>query len=248
MSQVLKLQQQAINAAKSQDWEKASQANQDLLDIKPLDINALNRLGVSYLQLGKPRKAQQAFKKVLEIDRSNKLAQKNLERAKSKKKTSLPNFSNGSCIEEPGKTKSVELYRMADKNVLKNFSIGQECDLLPKNRYISVCVDGTYIGSLPEDLSFRLSKLIKSGNLYSCQIKSCDGVKCVVHIREIKRSPKNRGISSFPNNNNQVSLTATINEVDESMLEKDIPVELVDTDTDAEKTLDDVTTPEELSK
>lgn len=200
MSQVLKLQQQAISAAKSQDWEKAFQANQELLEIKPSDVNTLNRLGATYLQLKKPRKAQQTFKQVLELDRSNTLAQKHLKRIKDKQKTALPAFSNESFIEEPGKTKSIELYRLADKNVLKKVAIGQKCILQPKNRYISVCADETYIGSLPEDLSFRLAKLIKSGNQYSCRIRSCDGVRCVVHIREIERSAKNRNIASFSNN------------------------------------------------
>jgi len=241
MSQVLKLQQQAISAAKNRDWKKAFQANQELLKIRPSDINTLNRLGATYLQLKKPQKAKQTFKQVLNIDRSNKLAQKHLLRIKNKQKISLPAFSNEYFIEEPGKTKSIELYRLADKNVLKKVSIGQKCLLQPKNRYISVCVDETYIGSLPEDLSFRLAKLIKSGNKYSCRIRSCNGIQCVAHIREIKRSNSNRNIASFPNN--QIVTTTTINEVDESMIEQDIPVGIVHTDTDSEKTLEDVSTP-----
>lgn len=245
MSQVLKLQTQAINAAKNQDWDEALQANQELIEIKPFDTGALNRLGATYLQLKKARKAQQTFKQVLEIDQSNKLALKHLQRIKEKQVAVLPAFSNESFIEEPGKTKSIELYRLADKNVLKKISIGQKCLLQPKNRYISVCIDKTYIGSLPEDLSFRLAKLIKSGNAYYCRVRSCDGTKCVVHIREAKRSKANRDIASFANN--QTSATAvTINEVDESMLEKNIPVEIVDTDTDAEKSLEDVVSPVDL--
>lgn len=245
MSQILRLQQQAINAAKRQEWELACQANQDLLELKPNDVNALNRLGATYLQLGKSRKAQQAFKQVLEIDSSNKLATKHLQRIKEKQITALPSFSRESFIQEPGKTKSIELYRLADKNVLKNISVGQECTLQPKNRYISVKVNDTYIGALPEDLSFRLAKLIKSGNTYSCRIRSCNGVECIVHLRELERSAKNKDVASFANN--QANTTSvTVNEVDESMIEKDIPVEIVDTDTDTEKTLDDVSSPEDF--
>ncbi len=244
MSQILKLQHQAIRAAKNQDWKKASQFNQELIELKPLDTSALNRLGATYLQLNKIRKAQQTFKQVLEIDKSNRLASKHLQKIKNKQITSLPAFSNESFIEEPGKTKSVELYRLADKNVLKKISIGQECLLQPKNRYISIYIERTYIGSLPEDLSFRLAKLIKSGNKYACRVRSCDGIRCIVHIREIERSTTNRDVASFANS--QTSATAvTINKVDESMIEKNIPVEIVDTDTDVEKTLEDVSTPED---
>ncbi|MBU0576564.1 tetratricopeptide repeat protein [Patescibacteria group bacterium] len=240
MSQVLKLQHLAVNATKKQDWQTALQFNQQLLELKPLDINALNRLGATYLQLKKSAKAKQIFKQVLEIDRSNKLANKHLKRIKNKQNTNLPAFSNEYFIEEPGKTKSVELYRLADKNVLTKISIGKECHLQPKNRYISVCLDDVYIGSLPEDLSFRLTKLIKSGNTYSCRIRSCDRALCVVHLREVKRSKKNQNTNSFPAN--QIGVNTTINEVDESMLEDDIPVEIVHTDTDIEITFDDIQT------
>jgi hypothetical protein len=244
MSQILKLQLQAIQAAKNHDWKKASQFNQELIELKPFDTSALNRLGATYLQLNKTRKAQQTFKQVLEIDKSNRLALKHLQKIKNKQITSLPAFSNESFIEEPGKTKSVELYRLVDKNVLKKISIGQECLLQPKNRYISICIGKTYIGSLPEDLSFRLAKLIKSGNKYACRVRSCDGIRCIVHIRETERSTTNRDVASFANS--QTNATAvTINEVDESMIEKNIPVEIVDTDTDVEKTLEDVSTPED---
>lgn len=239
MSQIVKLQQKSVKAAKEQNWDEALQLNQELLELKPYDIGALNRLGATYLQLKKPNKARQIFKQVLKVDRSNKLAIKQLQRIKNKQVTSLPSFSNEYFIEEPGKTKSVELYRLADKNVLSKISIGQKCHLQPKNRYISVCLDDVYIGSLPEDLSFRLTKLIKSGNIYSCRIRSCDKAHCVVHLREQERSKKNQHVSSFPHNHNSVA-PSTINEVDESMLEDDIPVEIVHTDTDAEKTFDDI--------
>lgn len=246
MSQVLKFQQKAIQAAKKLDWEAAIEANLALLELKPNNLNALNRLGAAYLQLQKPRKAKAVFKQVLEIDSTNKLAQKNLQRAKDKKNTVLPNFSGESFLEEPGKTKTAELYRLADKKVLQQIAIGQECELKPKNRYISVCTDdGTYVGSLPEDISYRLAKLIKTGNEYSCRVRSCNGAHCIVHLREVTSSAKNRDFPSFPNSALSNVTTATINEVDESMLEKDIPVELVDTDTDSEKTLEDVHQPEE---
>lgn len=244
MSQILKLQHQAIEAAKDQDWKKAAQFNQELIEFKPLDTSALNRLGATYLQLNKTRKAQQTFKQVLGIDQSNRLALKHLRKIKDKQTISLPAFSNESFIEEPGKTKSIELYRLADKNVLKKVSIGQKCFLQPKNRYISIYIGETYIGSLPEDLSFRLAKLIKSGNKYACRVRSCDGIRCIVHIREIERSTKNRDIASFANSQTNAA-ALTINEVDESMIEKNIPVEIVDTDTDTEKTLEDVSTPED---
>lgn len=244
MSQVLKLKHQAIKAAKDQDWETALLYNQKLLELKPFDIGALNRTGATYLQLHNPRKAQQIFKQVLEVDPANKLAHKHLERIKNKQSNHMPTFSQASFIEEPGKAKSVELYRLAGKKVLEQIRVGQKCQLEPKNRYISVTINDTYIGSLPEDLSFRLTKLITTGNTYECLIQSGDKHHCTVHLKELSRSPQNQSVNSFPKNKDHVT-TTTINEVDESMLEEDIPVEMVDTDTDQEKTIDDIETPEE---
>lgn len=246
MSQSQKLQKQAVVAAKQQDWDEAVRINQEILDLRPLDVNALNRLGAAYLQLKNPRKAKDIFSQVMKIDRNNKLAQKHLERIKSKNEKNLPSFSQKSFIEEPGKTKSVDLYRLAGKEILENLNVGQEGELEPKNRYISINVDGTYIGSLPEDLSFRLTKLMDSGNAYSCLVQSCDKNHCTVFLKEEVRSDKNQDINSFPKNHKEnVSTVAVINEVDESMLEDDIPVEIVSTDTDAEKSLDDIEAPEE---
>jgi tetratricopeptide (TPR) repeat protein len=237
MSQFIHFQQKAIKAAKDQDWQTAIESNVSLLELKPEDISALNRLGAAYLQVGDTKKAQAAFERALVVDQSNKLARKNLERIKNKQATHVPSFSPESFIEEPGKTKSVELYRLAGKDVLDTLSVGQLCKLQPKNRYVSVLVNDIYVGALPEDLSFRLTKLLNTGNVYSCRIRSTNGNSCAVHLRELERSPKNRDLSSFPVN--KASVTSTINDVDESMLEEDIPVEIVHTDTDTEKSYDD---------
>jgi hypothetical protein len=237
MSQVLHFQIKAIQAAKDQDWQAAIDHNVALLEIKPEDISALNRLGAAYLQVGDTKKAQATFERALGVDQSNKLARKNLEKIKNKQTPQVPSFSPESFIEEPGKTKSVELYRLAGKDVLDTLSIGQLCQLQPKNRYVSVLVNDIYVGALPEDLSFRLTKLLNTGNIYSCRIRSCNGNSCAVHLRELERSAKNRDLSSFPVNKS--SVTSTINDVDESMLEDDIPVEIVHTDTDTEKSFDD---------
>jgi tetratricopeptide (TPR) repeat protein len=243
MSQVLKLQSQAIQAAKEHNWQLAVLHNQVLIKLEPQDINAYNRLGAAYLQLGNNAQAKKIFKQVLKLDGSNKLAIKHLEKIKKKQSSAPPKFSNESFIEEPGKTKSIDLYRLAGKNVLNKLSVGQDCQLQLKNRYISISADGQYIGSLPEDISFRLSKLIKTGNQYSCRILACGANHCTVHLREIFRSKKNQHTNSFPNT--QASAIITINEVDESMVDNDVPLEIVQTDTDEERTLDDLETPEE---
>ncbi len=235
MNKKTTLQLQAIQAAKNNDWHKAAEYNQALINLDELDISAYNRLGVAYLQLCDKKKAKDVFQKVMEIDKSNAIARKHLYRLSHNQNIAIPTFCTDQFIEEPGKTKTVDLHRLASKNVLSEIVVGSEATLVPKNRYISVEVNGIYVGALPEDLSFRLTKLINTGNEYSCRIRSVSGCSCAVFLRETKRSKRNEHTNSFPLSKTQL---ATINDIDDIFLEDDIPIQVVETDNDVEKTLE----------
>lgn len=185
-------------AAKDQQWATAVELNEQLLEHNPNDLGALNRLGIAYAQLGDMSQAKKAFQQVLEIDKANIIAKKNLQRLSSQTAQLSPSFAAQNFIEEPGKTKTAELHRLAGKNVLEGLAIGQACELKPKNRYISVEIDNVYVGALPEDISFRLAKLINTGNTYSCCIRSVSANHCSVFIKELTRSKKNAEVNSFP--------------------------------------------------
>lgn len=226
------LHQSAINAAKQQDWALAMEMNQQILALNPNDIGALNRLGVAQLQLGEIAEASTCFNKVLELDRSNTIAKKHLLRIKNNQVPSVPSFSTVYFIEEPGKTKIAELHRLAGKATLDILTVGQTCELKPKNRYISVESKGSYIGSLPEDLSFRLSKLIAGGNEYNCYVHTVSANSCSIYLKEAHRSEKNQYIHSFPVVKGNL---ATINDIDQSMLfEDNIPVMIGDVEESTE--------------
>lgn len=237
MNKLNHLQQRSIIAAKNQDWATAIESNQEILTIEPTNVGALNRLGVAQLQLGQKDKAKTQFERVLELDKSNTIAKKQLEVLKSKKTPTLT-FAREHFIEEPGTTKVVELHRLASKNVLEDLSLGDICSLKSKNRYISVETDQGYIGALPEDLSFRLTKLMENGNTYECFIHSINGTTCSVYLKETHRSKKNENINSFPLAKNAAGTLTDLD--DRFLLEEDVPINIVETDTDEEKTLDDV--------
>lgn len=223
------LQQHAIQAAKNQDWSTALDYNQQILELDPKDTGALNRCAMAYLQLENQKKAVEIFNQVLELDKSNVIAKKQLDRIKNKQHITVPAFTQNTFIEEPGKTKTVQLHRLASKNKLDELKVGVECTLVPKNRYISVEVDDEYVGALPEDLSYRLTKLMKSGNKYTCHIRSLNGTGCSIFLREATRSKKNQYVNSFPT----AKVQAGVSDIDESfLLEEDIPVQIVHTDND----------------
>lgn len=223
------LQQQAITAAKHQDWSAAVTFNSQLVELNAQDLGAMNRLGVAKLNLGDVEGAKGTFKQVLVIDKSNAIAKKHLQKLQTNSAPITPTFASEYFIEEPGKTKTVELHRLAGKNVLEQLAVGQAAELKLKNRFISVEVDGTYLGALPEDVSFRLCNLLKTGNVYTCYIQSFTMNSCSVFIKELSRSPENEFTNSFPVVKTSL---AAINDVDDQYLfEDNIPVQTGDEET-----------------
>ena len=234
------LRNQAIQAAKVRDWQSAIDINLQLLEQNQNDTGALNRLGLAYLQTDNKQKAKECFLKSLELDSSNTIAKKHLQNLKSNYTSTVPSFTRQYFIEEPGRTKTVELVRLAGKQVIESLSVGQSCELKPKNRFISVEMDNQYIGALPEDLSFRLAKLIERGNKYSCCIRSCNSSNhCSVYLKETYRSPQNSDYLSFPLSRTAIN---SASDIDESvlLLDEDIPMEILDTDSDMERSFDDL--------
>ncbi len=238
MNTQVSLRNLTIRDAKDGNWKSAIKHNLELLELDPENTNALNRIGVAYIQLKEIAKAKKYFKKTLEIDKNDRIAKKHLDKLNNNKNIVAPSFIKQHFIEEAGKTKTVQLFRLAGKQVLENIPVGQNCELKIKNRYVSVDCDGKHLGSLPEDLSFRLSKLIKNGNIYSCQVRSCSNKQCSVYLKEIYKSIKNGEAHSFPPRDMALN---PLSEADDTViLEENIPVEIVQTDNDIEKTFEDL--------
>lgn len=199
MGNLSDLRAKAIAAAKTGDWATAAQINEEIISINPSDLSALNRLGMAQMQLQLTKPAQETFHRVLELDSTNLIAKKQLERLKTNSPFVPPTFTSDAFIEEPGKAKLCHLHRLAGKDVLAQLSVGQRCQLKPKSRYISVeTLDSHYLGSLPDDVSFRLSKLIAGGNTYDVLVHNVDKTDCAVFIKEISRSKANLNTTSFP--------------------------------------------------
>lgn len=232
MSNSSLLRAKAIQAVKDSDWKSAILTNQEILEQSPKNLEAMNRLGLAYLKLKQEKEAKKIFKNVLKLDRSNIIANKHIQKLKNKEKTPDVIFNhNADFIEEPGKSKIISLHRLTSRSQLDKLKVGQECYLQIKNRYISIVNDEQkHVGALPEDISFRLSKLISDGNQYSCIVYKIDDKQCCVQLKETFRSPKNQQLQSFPSKkiNNQFNLD------DDIILEKDIPLTIVSTDEDDE--------------
>lgn len=213
------LQQQAISAALSGNWEEALHLNQMIIELNPKNTEALNRLGRAYFELGQIVEAQKYFKETLEQDPYNQIAAKFLKRieAFSKKGVKTPNSSRPMTpfqlsadifLEEPGKTKVISLLKVAEPQKLSLLSAGGGINLVPKNRTIAITDQyGEYLGILPDDLSHHLIRLIHGGNKYQAIIKTVKVNGLTILIREVYRCPRFKNQPSFLEGLNSTILT-----------------------------------------
>lgn len=195
---------QAINAALTNNWQEAIKVNSEILKDDPKDVEALNRLARAYKEAGELRQARQTYRKVLTIDRFNPIAAKNLKLLETLPKSFKKQVPNSSCqpqmfLEEPGKTKVVNLVNLAPTSVLLPLSSGTQINLFVKRRgVIAVDSNGVYLGALPDDLSARLIKRILGGNRYETFVKTVGKNNLSVFVREVYRAPRFKNQPTFP--------------------------------------------------
>lgn len=193
---------QAIAATLAGDWDNAIKLNKSLLEEKPDDVAALNRMGLAYSVVGNSKDAKDSFEKVLTIDPLNSIALKNIKRLKSdssKSDDESPIFIqvNNIFIEETGKTKIVELINLAQAEILQGLQTGQSVDMSVKRLKIFILQGKKYIGVLPDDIGNRLIKFINGGNKYEAFVKSANHQNVSIFIRELKKSSKFKDQPSF---------------------------------------------------
>lgn len=195
---MLSLKSQAIQTALVGDWETAIGLNQQILQEEPNDIDTLNRLAFALLSQGNPKEAKTLYEKVLLLDMKNPIALRNLKRLhdNSTKKVSIP-LSNV-FIEEPGKTKVIDLLNVADKKIITTLRSGETLTLrIKRNKIFALDTEQQYIGMLPDDICQRLIKFMNSGNEYEAYVRTVDSNKASIFVRETKRVKRFRDQPSF---------------------------------------------------
>lgn len=195
------LKNQAIQTALDGNWQNAIVINKTLVSENPDDVDALNRLALAYAITGKLKEAKSTYQKVINLDPLNPIALRNLKKLKENG-TSLGNGNantqiNNKFLEEPGKTKVVELVNIAQPEIVESLRTGQSVLLSIKRLKIFVLEERQYIGVLPDDIARRLIKFINSGCLYEAYIKSSNQHKVTVFIKEIKKASKFKDQPSF---------------------------------------------------
>lgn len=201
------LYQQAIDAALDSRWEDALKINKKIIKLEPQNIDALNRQAKAYLELGKPNLAKKYYAEVLKFDPYNPIALKNLKIMKSFKSNGngqIPScngkerLSPSLFLQEPGKTKIVNLLKVAEPQKLSQASCGMKVQMAIKNRKITIVdLNENYLGVLPDDICHHLLRLSKGGNKYELFVKAIRVNSLSVIIKETFRSKRFKNQPSF---------------------------------------------------
>jgi len=200
-----KASQEAISLAMQSRWQEAITVNQSIIELFPTDIDAYNRLGRAFMELGEFAKAKEAYNRALGLDPYNSIAQKNLQRlsllpdsqvmVKEERREVSPDLFIG----EMGKAGVVNLQNLAPREILARMTAGNQVHLKVKGQQLVVENDqGEYLGLVEPPHGFRLARLIEGGNKYTAAIVSIDNDSARVIIREAFQHPNQSGRLSFP--------------------------------------------------
>lgn len=199
----MSIKNQAIQTALQGNWQNAISLNKDLIKENPNDIDALNRLALAYTIIGKIKEAKATYQKVVNLDPLNSIALRNIKKLKDKNLKAYPTTTyliNNKFLEEPGKTKIIELVNIAQPQNIETLRTGQSLNLSIKRLKIFILEDKQYIGVLPDDIAKRLIKFIKGGCQYEAYVKSATPHKVNIFVKELKKSSKYKDQPSFLSN------------------------------------------------
>jgi hypothetical protein len=196
---------QAIDLAMGGNWREAVTANKVILEDFPRDVDAYNRLGRAYLELGEYPQAREAYRRTQELDPYNTIARKNLQRLSylgdtvavaggESRRVEPQHF-----IEEIGKAGVVTLYHMAPTEVRARLVAGDEVYLKVQGANLIVADgQGRQLGYVDPRHGQRLIRLMAGGNRYSAAVVSSTEEGMTVIIREVYQDPSQLGRLSFP--------------------------------------------------
>ena len=193
---------QSIALALEGKWQEAIAANKAIIDNFPDDVNAFNRLGRAYTELGDYAQARAAYEKALEIDAYNSIAKKNLGRLSLLGEVGTGHEGHKiepqQFIEEVGKAGVVNLTHVASAEVLAKMVAGEAVVLKVEGANLTVENDnGECLGQVGSKTGQRLVKLMEGGNKYTAAVVSASEKSVTVIIREVFQDPSQAGKFSF---------------------------------------------------
>ena len=200
------LSKEAISLALEGEWEKAAELNRIILDVTPDDVEAMNRLGKAWMELGQYGQAKTVLERVIKAAPYNNIAKKNLARVAQLEAEPQPakqgRRSAGAAkffIEDSGKSGATVLQKPATERVLSSVAPGDPLTLEVKQNHLAVYLPGgEYLGRVETRLGQRLIKLMDGGNRYEAAAIGVKPEGVSIIIREAYRHPTLQRVCSFP--------------------------------------------------
>ena len=205
---LIRLKQQrskeAIDLAMQVRWQEAVAINKEIIENFTDDVDAYNRLGRAYIELGDYSQAREAYSRTVELDPYNAIANKNLRRLSYLKEPVSSEVETDKVephhfIEEIGKAGVVNLYDLAPKEIRARIVAGDKVYL--KVDGSSLVVEnsrGEYLGQVDPRHAQRLARLMAGGNKYTAVVVSSVADMMTIIIREVYQDPSQVGRLSFP--------------------------------------------------
>ena len=196
------MSEQAVKLAVSSRWDEAVSVNREFLRLFGEDPDALNRLGKALSEVGQVSEARKAYGRSIEMDPTNTIARRNLDRLASMQDTALAaqppsQLDTRLFVEESGKA-AVATLQAVDPVKGSLLDPGDLVDLQVQGNAVNIVTTaGEYIGMVEPRIGLRLAKMMSAGNQYSAALVSTSGdVK--VMLRETVQHPSQIGRVSFP--------------------------------------------------
>ena len=193
---------QAVKFAVNSRWSEAANVNREYLRVFGDEAEARNRLGKALSELGQITEARESYGKAIEIDPTNVIARRNLDRLAGIRDTSaaaaVPSQLNTRLfVEETGTAGVAKLQAMGDGST-SMLDAGDLVNLQVQGNAVNVLtVAGEYVGMIEPRIGMRLSKMMAAGNQYTAAMVTTTGDMKVM-LRETFQHPSMIGKVSFP--------------------------------------------------
>jgi len=194
---------QAVKLAVNSRWAEAANANKDFIKLFGDDVEAYNRLGKAQTELGQISQARKSYGRAIEMDGTNTIARRNLDRLAAMKDSGAAAAAPSQLdtrlfVEETG-TATIAKLQAVDGEHSALLDAGDLVELKPQGNAVNVhTMSGEYVGMVEPRIGLRLSKMMASGNQYTAAMVTATTSDMKLMIRETFLHPSMIGKVSFP--------------------------------------------------
>ena len=205
------LSYEAVNLALQGEWQRATEVNRTILQSFSDDVEAMNRLVKSLIELGSYEEASAVLDKACELAPYNNIAKKHRARLENlavdpEEGTSSPSNQNKKTagapqifIEESGKSVSTILRNTKGNKAVRRLLASEQVVISAEKNTVTVCtLDGQLIGHLEPRLGNRLSRLMDGGNKYAAAVVTVNDESVSIIIKETFKHRSLQNVCSFP--------------------------------------------------